>query len=300
MESQAQFFRTVFIFNPRSGSMGLKHDLVRLIDRVWGEAQQHYSVLVTSHAGDGERLAREEAQRGVELILAVGGDGTLNEVVRGALGTKAVVGLLPAGSGNGFARHFGIPLNPAVACRGYLNPRVVNCDLGQAAGRPFLVTFGCGVDAAISRRYEHSRLRGMPSYFYHGVRAFLEFKGVDTLVSTDGQLWYSGRPLLLTCANVRGYGGGTIIAPKASTDDGLLDLVAFDSLSLKASLLHLRELFNGSVYKIPGYRHTLIQSALIERAAPGPIHLDGDPYTGEREIRLDTLPGALLLALPTV
>jgi YegS/Rv2252/BmrU family lipid kinase len=280
--------------------VGNKRGLVRMIDRIWGATSQHYSTLVTSRAGDGERLAREEVQRGAELIIAVGGDGTLNEVVRGVLGTKAVVGLLPAGSGNGFARHFGIPLNPAAACRGYLHPKVVSCDVGQAADRIFLVTFGCGVDAALSERYHHSRVRGMISYFYHGTRAFLEYQALETKVHLNSQLWYSGRPLLLTCANLRGYGGGTIIAPQARSDDGLLDLVAFDRLSLKDTLLHVRELFNGCVQNIPGYRHTQTQFASIERAQDGPIHIDGDYYRCGREIRLEVLPHALPLALPPI
>jgi YegS/Rv2252/BmrU family lipid kinase len=298
MENQAQFFRTVFISNPRSGSMGNKRSLIRLIDRVWGGAKKHYSILVTTRAGEGERLAREEAGRGADLIVAVGGDGTLNEVVRGVLGTKAVVGLLPAGSGNGFARHFNIPLNLTKACQGLLHPRVVQCDVGVASDRIFIVTFGCGVDASISDRYQHSTVRGMFSYFYHGIRAFTDYQGIETQVHANGQLFYAGRPLLLTLANVRGYGGGTIIAPNASTSDGLLDLVALNSLGLKESILHLRELFNGRIDEIPGYHHTQIREAVIERAQDGVIHLDGDPYPGDREIRIRTIPQAIPLALP--
>lgn len=298
VETQAQFFRTVFICNPRSGAVGNKRGLIRLIDRIWGSTNQHYSILVTTRAGDGERLAREEAGRGAELVIAVGGDGTLNEVVRGVLGTKASVGLLPAGSGNGFARHAGIPLNAIRACRGYMNPRVIPCDLGLASDRPFIVTFGCGVDAAISERYRHSTLRGMLPYFYHGARAMLDYRGVETMVRTDGQTLYSGQPMLLTLANVRGYGGGTIIAPQARTDDGLLDLVAFDRIPLADTLIHLNSLFNGNIHNIPGYHHTQLREAVIERAEKGAVHLDGDFYLGERDIRIGILPHAISFALP--
>jgi YegS/Rv2252/BmrU family lipid kinase len=298
METQAQFFRTVFIFNPRSGSVGNKRGLIRLIDRIWGEAGRRYSILVTTRAGEGERLARDEVSRGADLIVAVGGDGTLNEVVRGVLGTQACVGLMPAGSGNGFARHFGIPLNLAAACWGLMNPRIVRCDAGMAGDRLFIVTFGCGIDASISDRYQHSTMRGMLSYFYHGAQAFRDYRRIETQVRTNGEIVYSGQPLLLTLANVRGYGGGTIIAPQARTDDGLLDLVAVDGLSLKNSLLHLRELFNGSIHQIPGYHHAQIREAVIERAEKGAIHVDGDPYPGDREIRIRVLPQILPLALP--
>ncbi len=298
IESQPQFFRTVFIFNPRSGGIGFKRGIIRLIDRIWGATSRRYSILVTTRAGEGERLAREEVNRGADLVVAVGGDGTLNEVVRGVLGTKACVGLLAAGSGNGFARHWGIPLNLNQACRGLLLPRLVKCDVGQADSHIFLVTFGCGLDAAISERYAHSLIRGMVPYFYHGVCALSHYQGLEAKVRNNGHILYSGRPLLLTVANTRGYGGGTIIAPQAQADDGLLDFCALDRLPWKMTLRHVRDLFNGGIQRIPGYRHAQVTEVIIERAEKGAIHVDGDPHHGSHEIRIGIMPAAITFALP--
>jgi len=298
IETQPQFSHVTFILNPRSGLLGPKGMVVRQIDRIWGAANRRYTVLVTTRAGEGERLAREEAHRGAELIVAVGGDGTLNEVVRGVLGTKVCVGLLPTGSGNGYARHWKIPLKVDKSCRALLNPRIVACDLGYADDHPFMVTFGCGVDAEISARYRHSTVRGMASYFYHGWRALREYRSPEVRVHLNGDMIYSGKPLLLTMANTRGYGGGTIIAPQARADDGWLDLCIFDNLTLKESLLNLPSLFNGNVEKIAGYRHFQLQQARLERDNGGYIHVDGDSYPGKSEIRISIQPGIVPFALP--
>jgi len=269
-----------------------------MIDRVWGAARRNYTILATTRAGEGIRLAREEADRGTDLIVAVGGDGTLNEVVRGVMDTPASVGLIPAGSGNGFARHFGMSLNPETACRGLLAPRVVSCDVGLADDRIFLVTFGCGLDADISQRYAHSLVRGMPSYFYHGLKALAGYRGRRTRVRINGDTLVFDAPLLLTLANTRGYGGGTIIAPQARTDDGLLDLCVLDSIDLPTAAKHLRNLFNGDIRKVPGYHHYAVHEAVIERPEAGAIHVDGDPHLGGRELHIRVLPGAVSFALP--
>ena len=273
--------------------------MIPLIDRIWGEASRNYSILVTTRRGEGVRLAREEIDRGSDLIVAVGGDGTLNEVVRGVLDSEACVGLIPAGSGNGFARHWGMALDLARACRDLLHPRLVRCDVGLANERLFMVTFGCGLDAHISDRYARSTVRGTASYFYHGFRAFAEYRGQAMTVSIDGKKKYSGQPLLLTLANTRGYGGGTAIAPQARADDGLLDLCILDSLSFKDALYYLPYLFNGTIQDVPGYRHFQIREAVIERAEDGPIHVDGEPFSGDKQIRVSILPGAVSFALPT-
>lgn len=291
--------RTTFILNPRSGVLGGKRSIIRQIDRIWGDADRSYRILVTTRPGEGTRLASAEAERGCDLIVAVGGDGTLNEIVRGVLGSDVCVGLIPAGSGNGFARHWQMPLDPVIACNGLLHPRIVHCDIGKADKYLFLVTFGCGLDAIISDRYARSTVRGMASYFYHGFRAFLDYSSPEIRVHANDHIEYNGRPLLLTFANTRGYGGGTIIAPQARADDGLLDLCIIDPLSLKTSLVHLREIFSGSVERIPGYHHTQVREALLIRKEDGPIHVDGEPLKGEKEMHLSILPASIPIALPT-
>lgn len=298
MKTTSQFSHTTFIINPRSGLLGGKRNIIHLIDRIWGTDNGRYSILVTTRRREGERLARQEVQQGCDLIVVVGGDGTLNEVVRGTLGSQTCIGLIPAGSGNGFARHWNIPLDLEQACQSLLTSRIVHCDVGIAAEHLFLVTFGCGLDAMISDRYARSTVRGMSSYFYHGFWSFLHYQSQETSVRVNGQIEYSGQPLLLTLANARGYGGGTVIAPQARADDGLLDLCILNPLSLKTCLIHIQSLFNGQIQKISGYRHTQIEEAIIERSQSAPIHVDGEPYVGNREIRISVLPGTLPFLIP--
>jgi diacylglycerol kinase family enzyme len=298
VENQPQFYRTTFILNPRSGILGPKGLVIRQLDRIWGAANRKYSVLVTTRPGEGERLAREEAARGSELIVAVGGDGTLNEVVRGTLGTKACVGLIPNGSGNGYARHWNIPLKAEKACRALLNPRLVACDLGYAEDRPFMVTFGCGIDADISARYSRSTVRGMAPYIYHVFYALREYQSSEVRVHQNGTMLYSGKPLLLTLANARGYGGGTVLAPQARADDGWLDLCIVDDLPFKQCLRKLPNLFNGNLSSLSGYHHFQVQEVRLERGQAGLIHVDGDSYHGGSDIRIRIAPGVVPFALP--
>ncbi|MFH1862340.1 MAG: diacylglycerol kinase family protein, partial [bacterium] len=244
-EERREFQSAAFILNPRSGIVGGKRGVIHQIDRTWGAAGKRYKILATSRPGEGERLARQEVEKGCELIVAVGGDGTLNEVVRGVLGSDACVGLIPSGSGNGFARHWDISLNMDTASRLLFTPLVVRCDIGVMDDKIFLVTFGCGLDAFISDRYASSTVRGMSSYFFHGVNAFFNYQSQEMVVRVNGVVQYSGRPLLLSLANTRGYGGGTIIAPQARTDDGWLDLCILEPLPLADSLIHFANLFNG-------------------------------------------------------
>ncbi len=291
--------RTTFILNPRSGKVGGKRNVLRGIDRIWGRAGRDYEILITTRRGEGTRLTKNAIAQGSDLVVAVGGDGTLNEVVLGALDSNVSVGLIPAGSGNGFARHWGISLNPETACKGLLNPRLVHCDIGRANGHHFTVTFGCGLDAALSRSYARSRFRGMTSYFLHGVLAFFTYHPPLIVVETEGEVIYEGKPLLLTFANAKGYGGGTVIAPQARMDDGLLDLCVVEPLPLKASLTHLRRLFGGGVEGIPTYRRWTVREAIVKRPQEGPIHVDGDPFDAVGEITVSVMPRAISFALPT-
>jgi YegS/Rv2252/BmrU family lipid kinase len=299
MKSETNFIRTTFILNPRSGTLGGKRSAIRLIDRIWGATSRDYKILVTTRKGEGTRLAREEADRGSDFIVAVGGDGTLNEIVKGVLGRDICVGIIPAGSGNGFARHWNIPLNLEQACEKLLNPKIVRCDVGMADDHLFMVTFGCGMDADLSDRYSRSTVRGIGSYFYHGVKAYFDYQLVKTIVRVNGEEAYSGNPLLLTFSNTRGYGGGAVIAPQAQADDGLLDLCVIHRLPFKEALFNLPNMFNGTIQRIPGYLHKQMREAVIERSFEGPIHVDGDPFPGGKEIHVKTLPQIVPLVLQT-
>lgn len=297
MDTKPSFKRTTFILNPRSGTLGGKRSAIRMIDRIWGPADRDYKILVTTRRGEGTRLAQEEADRGSDLLVAVGGDGTLNEIVKGVLDRDICVGIIPAGSGNGFARHWKIPLNIVQACEKLLHPKIVRCDVGIADDHLFLVTFGCGMDADLSDRYARSTVRGVGSYFYHGVKAYFDYELVKFTVRVNGQVEYSGQPLLLTLSNTRGYGGGAVIAPRAQADDGLLDLCVLPRLPVKEALFNLPNLFNGAVQRIPGYQHKQMREAVIERSIKGPIHVDGDPFPSGHEIRVKILPQVIPLAL---
>jgi diacylglycerol kinase family enzyme len=145
--------KVLFIINPYSGMKNWEL-IANFIKRIWGISSHQFEIAATWRVGEGESLARKAAQDRFDMVVAVGGDGTINDVARGLLRTETALGVVPGGSGNGFARNFRIPLVRLLAIRKLLKPRFNYMDVGEVNGRIFLVTCGAGMDAHISHIFE--------------------------------------------------------------------------------------------------------------------------------------------------
>jgi len=254
----------------------------------------------TEQPGEATDLARAAVADGFERIVAVGGDGTINEIARTLVGPSVALALLPCGSGNGLARHAGVPLQPPRALELLIDAsaRFVNIDTGAANGHPFFSVMGAGFDAEISLRFNRLARRGLVGYLRTGPGVFSSYHG-ETVAIGDG----NGRRVtmdayLTAVANSDQYGNGARIAPGARVDDGLLDLVAVPRPGVVGALAMAARLFLGSFDRSPQVCRMRSARFVIERPAPGLIHTDGEPHETSARVEVVVLPRSLRLLVP--
>ena len=289
--------QAVFIMNPRSGTHS-KGEIPRLIEEHLDKGLYDYRVEVTRYAGHATAIALQCVQEGADVVVAVGGDGTVNEVARALVHSTAALGIIPCGSGNGLARHLCIPMDVKRAI-GLLNHcKVESLDYGVINGLPFFCTCGMGFDAFISLKFAEAGRRGRLTYVENVLREGLKYQPETyEVVDETGARRY--KAFLIACANASQYGNNAYIAPKATMTDGLMDVIimepftAFDAPQISIDLIN-RTLDKNS--KIKTFRDKSIR---IHRSKPGAIHFDGDPTTTgcdidvhieERGIRIITNP----------
>jgi YegS/Rv2252/BmrU family lipid kinase len=285
-----------FVINPVSGVNRKPQKIVGWIKRILNPTDIKYDIKYTQKPGDGTIIASESVKENIDLVAVVGGDGTINEVGRGLIKSKVVLGVIPSGSGNGFARNFNIPLNQFKAIKLLVSPRIVRIDTGKINNHYFFNVAGFGLDASISRNFEKFGIRGPLPYFLVGTRAFLMFQPQHIkLILDNDELEIS--PLLVTIANGPEYGNGAIIAPSAKPDDGYLDVSIMDNMPIWKAVPNLYRLFNGTIDQMEGFRCFKVKSMRIERESAGPIQTDGNPHMDDACLNISTIPKSLRIAV---
>lgn len=274
--------RIIFIVNPISGIHG-KENIPRLVSNHLDRQRFDYEVIFTEYAGHAADIARQSASEGVDIAVAVGGDGTINEVARSLTHTKTALGIIPCGSGNGLARHLCIPMDTVKAIELINTGKVEAYDYGVINGLPFFCTCGMGFDAFISLKFAESGKRGPVSYVENVLKEGLKYKPETYEIVDDNGIVYH-KAFLIACANASQYGNNAYIAPGATMRDGLLDVIimepfnALDAPQIAADLF-MKTLANNS--KIKTFK---AQSIHIRRKQPGAIHYDGDPMMTNSDI----------------
>ena len=286
-----------FIVNPWAG---VRHgDVTATIRRMLSGTGVAFDIRQSEYQGHGTVLAREAALQGIDLIVAVGGDGTINEVGKGLLGLDTPLGTIPIGSGNALASGLGIPLDPAQACRGLLQAEVWPLDVGKMGGAVFFSTSGAGVDAEVCWQFNRrSGRRGFLTYAVLSLAAFKAYQSEEVCVTLDEGMELRLRPAVLTVANTSQFGNGAAIAPKARPDDGLLDLCIVEDIGLPRTLWHVRRLFNGTIEQAPGAQYFQTRGLRIERGKPGRFQVDGESMTGDATLEVTVMPKAIQIAIP--
>jgi diacylglycerol kinase (ATP) len=285
-----------FIINPISGINRNPRKIVNWIKSAFKTTRIQFEIAYTECAGDGTRLAAESIEKQFDMVVAVGGDGTINEVGRALINSEVTLGVVPAGSGNGFARNFKIPLDQNAALRMLLDPEIRSIDVGKINDHHFFNVAGLGLDAEISRNFEEFGVRGPLPYFLVGTRSFMLYQPVPVkLIFDDQQLEF--QPLLISIANAPEYGNGAIIAPDALPNDGILNVVILEKMPLWKAVPNLYRLFNGTIGQIEGFHSYQIKEMIIERPSPGPIHTDGNPHMEGTELKIEVIPKALKIVV---
>ena len=271
-----------FIVNPISGT-GSKEHIPELIDEMLDHERFDYEVCQTAYRGNAAEIAREAAAAGVHIVVAVGGDGTVNEVARSLVHTQTALGIIPTGSGNGLARHLCIPMSSSKALELINQCQIEEFDYGVINGQPFFCTCGMGFDAFISLKFAEAGKRGPITYVENVLKEGLKYKPETyEIVDETGTKHY--KAFLIACANASQYGNNAYIAPGATMKDGELDVIVmepFDVLDAPqiAADLFMKTLGNNS--KIKTFR---TRSLHIHRKEAGAIHYDGDPIMTDNDI----------------
>ena len=280
--------KVVFILNPISGTIS-KAGIPDLIEERLDKDKFDYRIAETQHAGHATDLAREAVEEGVDLVVAVGGDGTVNEVGRSLINTKSALGILPCGSGNGLARHLNLPMN-LKKCIDIINCYDVKAlDYGIINNHPFFCTCGMGFDAFISMKFAEAGKRGPITYMQKVLEEGLSYEP-ETYVIEDEDGTHRYKAFLVSAANASQYGNNAYIAPQASMSDGLLDIIIMEPFDLIEAPQVAIELFNKTLDKNLKIKTFRAKHIHILRKKEGVIHYDGDPITSDADVDISVVP----------
>lgn len=291
--------KTRFIFNPHSGHNQRNPYLLKRTREFIAEHQLDASVIPTEHPRHATELARRAVEEGCGLVVAIGGDGTMNEVATALVGTEAALGLIPCGSGNGLGRHLGIPGPGRGAFRTLLRGEPRTIDTGLANGIPFFNAMGIGFDAEISHRFNRLHRRGLGAYFRTTFNAFFRFHPQNYVIR-NGSNCVRTRAFIISIANSDQYGNDCFIAPGAQVDDGRLDLTVLKSVDVFNAVPLVVRLFTKSIGGSPSVQRLRGSHFTIERPLAGLLHTDGETHDTGRIIRVSVLPRSLHIMVPKV
>lgn len=281
----------VFIVNPISGTHDKKNILAQIPEFFGAE---NYDIYETERAGHATELARRAAQEGAFAAIAIGGDGTVNEVAQGLVHTQTALGILPCGSGNGLARHLGISVKPREALETLAASEVKICDYGLICGHPFFCTAGVGFDAEVSDTFAKAGKRGLPTYLKTTIGVGLKYKGEEMdLEFDDGEVIKGGRYWLVTAGNAAQYGNDFFITPDASLCDGYLDVNLWHPFNKLTSPIVGIELHQRLIVKNNNVRVKRCKKVVIHRQQEGPIQWDGDPAHGPKDVTMEIVEGGI-------
>ncbi len=271
-----------FIINPKSGTQS-KDGIPQLIEELLDHTCFKYEVCFTQYPGNAAELAKSCVQKGDDMVVAVGGDGTVNEVARSLVHSQTALGIIPCGSGNGLARHLCIPMDVSKALNIINKCQIEAFDYGVINGLPFFCTCGMGFDAFISLKFAEAGKRGPVTYVENVLKEGLKYKP-ETYEIVDDSGTNRYKAFLIACANASQYGNNAYIAPGATMKDGKMDVIImepFDALDAPqiAADLFMKTLGNNSKIKTLRTEHLT-----IHRQQPGAIHYDGDPIMTDTDI----------------
>ena len=288
--------RLTLIINPNSGTVS-KKGIATWLPPHLGRLGYKVDVVYTKGPGDATEIAARAAARGDYGVLACGGDGTVNEVARGLINTDTALGIIPTGSGNGLARHIGIPCDAERSLEVIAANNIIDCDYGTVNGQPFFCTFGLGFDAAVSHRFSKKERRGLNAYVTSMIDEFIEYHP-NTYEIKAGDEVITDRAFVVSVCNASQYGNNAFIAPAASIKDGLLDVTIVHDGNFIEKAWSGVEMLTGSIGNHGKIRTFRTKRLKIKRKQPSITHIDGDPTELPAELDIQCHHAALKIFAP--
>ena len=283
--------KIAFIANPVSGTKNK--------DRVLGYIQAHpvlqneqLQLYKTTCAGDATIAAKRFVGEGYDMVVAIGGDGTVNEVAQGLINTNTVLGIVPMGSGNGLARDLGLPMNSRKAVDALVTGQTITIDGGTVNNQCFFCTSGVGYDALVGSCFATAKHRGLATYARIALAKFLSYKPQSYRLQVNGEE-LNVKAFLVTIANASQWGNNVRIAPEADMNDGLFDVVVVSPFPLYAAPVLGVRIFRKAIHRSRYVQVIKAASLVVEREEEGYIHFDGEPGFSDKILKFNILPSVL-------
>ncbi len=289
--------RYLFIINPVSG----KKDKKRIENKIKNYfSAEDILIKYTKKAGHGNKIAGKYAAQGIPYCIAVGGDGTVNEVASALVNTNTALGIIPAGSGNGLANHLGIPHSINKALEVIAKEELFTIDVGKINKYYFFCTCGVGFDARVGHEFSEIGKRGIMGYINSVFRQFFRYKPQKYFVRIDGHE-LKIRAFLITVANAGQYGNNVYISPGARIDDGLLDICIMKPFPKPAIFPLGLKLIGRKIDRSPYLELIRGEKILLKgKKRKQYIHYDGEPAVIKGKIKIRIKPGALKIIVPSI
>lgn len=282
------------IINPISGTRSKDGMEQALKDHLGNNVE----VVYTSAPGHATELSRQAVAAGrVDTIVAIGGDGTINETASALIGSPLKLGIIPCGSGNGLARHLHIPLNRDKAISLIKEGRPQRCDTVTVNSRPCFCTMGLGFDASVSQAFARAPRRGLLTYARIAMEQFLKYKPIKYTLTTDSGEFTVSAFLIAVC-NASQYGNNAYIAPRASLTDGLLDITILTEGRHAALAMAGLRLFTKGIEHSPLIHTMRSRHVSLRRDLPGAGHIDGEALELPERVDVDIVPSSLSIITP--
>lgn len=285
-----------FIINPVSG-VGKQKKIAGLIKKTIDQDIIEYSIAYTRAARHAIELSKQAALENFDVVVAVGGDGSVNEVGAGLIGSNTAMGIIPTGSGNGLARHVGIPTNIKKALHVLNTGKAIAIDTISVNQNQYLGIGGVGFDAHVAHEFANYGKRGFSSYLKIICREFSKYQSKSYNLVIDGQT-YNKEAFLITVANASQFGNNAVIAPEADIQDGLMDVCILKKAPYLSVLRLVIQLFNKTVNRSVFMEIIRCKSITIQNNVGGILHLDGEPKIFEEELTFQINPLSLKIWVP--
>lgn len=283
--------RITFIVNPISGTHS-KDNIPQLIKQKLDHSQFDAQVVFTEYAGHASQITKQCAENGTDICVAVGGDGTVNEVARSLVHTNTALAIIPCGSGNGLARHLCLPMDIKKSIDIINKAQIEFFDYGIINNLPFFCTCGMGFDAFISLKFAEAGKRGPITYVENVLKEGLKYKP-ETYIVDDETGTHHYKAFLIACANAAQYGNNAYIAPGASMQDGMMDVIIMEPFDVIDAPKIAMDLFAKTLSSNSRIKTFKARRINIHRATPGAIHYDGDPIMTDADVEVKMQPKGL-------
>ena len=280
--------KIVFVVNLVSGTSS-KAGIPKLIEETIDKSRFDYEIVTTEYAGHASEIATQAKDAGIDIVVAVGGDGTVNEVARAIVHSNTALGIIPCGSGNGLARHLLLPMNLHKAIELINICEIHDLDYGVINDMPFFCTCGMGFDAFVSMKFAEAGKRGPITYVENVLREGLKYKP-ETYVLEDENGTNIYKAFLISCANASQYGNNAYIAPQASMSDGLMDVVVMEPFDVLEAPQISIDMFNKTLDMNSKIKTFKCRKLHVHRESEGVIHYDGDPAMTGKDIEVEMQP----------